>query len=128
MTATDQLTTVLHLRPEDHVAIATADLAADTEVAGPHGPLRLRADIPRGHKVAVQAVDEGGQVLKYGQSIGVATKDIRAGDHVHTHNLVFGEHEAPAEADHTVAPAAPPAVERTAVNAAGSAVASVPPP
>ena len=93
MTATDQLTTVLHLRPEDHVAIATADLAADTEVAGPHGPVRLRNDVPRGHKLAVQPVADGGQVLKYGQSIGRATGAIVAGDHVHTHNLGMDESE-----------------------------------
>ncbi|WP_147916727.1 UxaA family hydrolase [Ruania zhangjianzhongii] len=93
MTATVQSTLVLHLRPEDHVAIATADLAADSEVVGPHGPLRLRGDVPRGHKVAVQAVAVGAQVLKYGQSIGRATAAIAPGDHVHSHNLGMDESE-----------------------------------
>lgn len=46
-----------------------------------------RPGVPRGHKIALHDVPRGSQVRKYGQSIGVATKDIRAGDHVHTHNL-----------------------------------------
>ena len=70
-------------------------------------------EIPVGHKVALRDIAAGAPVRKYRHVIGYATADIAAGEHVHTHNLVFGEHEAPAEADHTVAPAAPPAVERT---------------
>ena len=27
------------------------------------------------------------RVIKYGESIGLATKPIRTGEHVHTHNL-----------------------------------------
>ncbi|HLS63096.1 MAG TPA: altronate dehydratase family protein [Ruania sp.] len=87
MTATVQSSLLLHLRGEDQVAIATSDLSAGSEVTGPHGPLLLCADIPRGHKVAVRDVAAGDQVLKYGQSIGRATAAIPAGDHVHSHNL-----------------------------------------
>src|SRR5690625_3687404 len=87
MTATVQSSLLLQLRDEDHVAIATSDLSAGSEVTGPHGPLPLRVDVPRGHKVAVRDVAAGDQVLKYGQSIGRATAAITAGDHVHSHNL-----------------------------------------
>ena len=53
--------------------------------------MRLRDDIPAGHKFAVDDVATGAQVCKYGQVIGVATGPIRAGEHVHTHNLAFAE-------------------------------------
>ena len=46
-----------------------------------------RPGVPRGHKIALRDVPRGAQVRKYGQSIGVATRDISAGDHVHVHNL-----------------------------------------
>lgn len=62
---------VLLLRPDDDVAVTIRDLPG----------------IPRGHKVAVRSVELGSQVRKYGQSIGVATRHIAPGEHVHSHNL-----------------------------------------
>ena len=44
-------------------------------------------DIPRGHKVALTDIKKGERVIKYGESIGEATCDIKKGDWVHTHNL-----------------------------------------
>lgn len=41
----------------------------------------------RGHKVALQTISAGEKVIKYGYPIGVATEDIPAGAHVHSHNL-----------------------------------------
>lgn len=43
--------------------------------------------IPNGHKVALVAIEAGEPIRKYGQVIGVASKPIQAGSHVHTHNL-----------------------------------------
>jgi arabinonate dehydratase len=77
----------LVLRPEDDVAIATRDLDAGTRLHAPTADLVLRGDVPRGHKLALHAVPTGQPVHKYGQSIGRATTDIAAGDHVHSHNL-----------------------------------------
>jgi altronate dehydratase small subunit len=45
------------------------------------------SDIPYGHKIALKDITSGETVYKYGLSIGSATTDIRAGDHVHTHNV-----------------------------------------
>lgn len=47
----------------------------------------LLADIPYGHKVAVKPIAKGEPIVKYGEEIGVATKDIKTGDYVHVHNL-----------------------------------------
>ncbi|MDE2949650.1 MAG: UxaA family hydrolase [Chloroflexota bacterium] len=44
-------------------------------------------DIAYGHKIALMDIAAGDTVLKYGLSIGSASCDIRAGDHVHTHNV-----------------------------------------
>jgi altronate hydrolase len=47
--------------------------------------------IPAGHKVALAAVAEGENVLRYGQRIGRARVPIEPGRHVHMHNLAYEE-------------------------------------
>ncbi len=53
--------------------------------------IRVRVDVPAGHKVALAEVRVGEPVRKYGQPIGVATQDIHVGDHVHSHNLSISD-------------------------------------
>ena len=43
--------------------------------------------IAYGHKIALMDIAAGDTVLKYGLSIGSATRAIQAGEHVHTHNV-----------------------------------------
>jgi altronate hydrolase len=43
-----------------------------------------------GHKIALSDIQKGERVIKYGYSIGIATKDIKKGEVVHTHNLKTG--------------------------------------
>lgn len=73
--------TTLRLSPEDNVVTAIRPLAV--------GDKGARALIPRGHKMAAEAIPAGAPVLKYAQIIGYAASDIAAGDHVHSHNLDF---------------------------------------
>ncbi len=44
-------------------------------------------NIPAGHKFALREIAAGDYVIKYGEIIGRATQDIRAGEWVHTHNV-----------------------------------------
>jgi altronate hydrolase len=83
---------ILTLASGDDVAIALDDLAPGERLAEPgHGlpPVAVLARVPRGHKIALRDVAEGAPVHKYGQVIGMAAVPIRAGEHVHTHNLAF---------------------------------------
>ena len=43
--------------------------------------------IPAGHKFALRDIAVGEAVIKYGQLIGRATRDIKKGEWVHTHNV-----------------------------------------
>ena len=43
--------------------------------------------IPVWHKMAINPVEKGGSVYKYGAAIGIALERIEAGNHVHTHNV-----------------------------------------
>jgi (2R)-sulfolactate sulfo-lyase subunit alpha len=49
--------------------------------------VRLNEAIPLGHKVALADIAAGQDVIEYGQRVGVATRDIARGDHVHIHNV-----------------------------------------
>lgn len=44
-------------------------------------------DVPFGHKIAVRDIKKGELINKYGEEIGIATKDIAKGEYVHVHNL-----------------------------------------
>jgi altronate dehydratase len=43
--------------------------------------------IPFAHKFALQSIEPGQPVVKYGEIIGLAKAPISPGDHVHRHNL-----------------------------------------
>jgi (2R)-sulfolactate sulfo-lyase subunit alpha len=45
------------------------------------------AEIPLGHKIALQDLKEGDTILKYGHDIGKVVKPIQKGEHVHVHNV-----------------------------------------
>ena len=40
-----------------------------------------------GHKFALKDIDKGADIIKYGYPIGVATENIKKGEHVHSHNM-----------------------------------------
>ena len=44
-------------------------------------------DIPLGHKLALNEIENGETVVKYGHDIGRTTAEIPKGRHVHVHNL-----------------------------------------
>lgn len=48
---------------------------------------RAGGDIPLGHKAARAAIRAGDPIIKYGDPIGLASRDIAAGEWVHVHNM-----------------------------------------
>ena len=73
----------IHIHPLDNVAVALHAIPAGTVFAG----VTANMDIPQGHKMALKALSENDQIMKYGFSIGHPTADIQPGDWVHTHNM-----------------------------------------
>ena len=75
---------------EDNVAtlLHDADGAADVEVVGEaaQGTVRATEPIRAGHKLALLAIQAGDPIVKYGFTIGEATRPIAAGEWVHLHN------------------------------------------
>lgn len=52
-----------------------------------HPADNVQVSLENGHKYARRTIRAGEAVIKYGFPIGVATQDIAAGAHVHSHNL-----------------------------------------
>ena len=52
-----------------------------------HPSDNVAVDTATGHKQALTDIPYGADVVKYGFPIGHATADIKAGEHVHTHNM-----------------------------------------
>jgi (2R)-sulfolactate sulfo-lyase subunit alpha len=49
--------------------------------------VKVLNDIPIGHKVALKDLARGETVMKYGIDIGRTIESIKAGEHVHVHNV-----------------------------------------
>lgn len=78
---------------EDTVGVVTVDIKTGEVAKGLYmdtqDPVEMKAlkDIPLGHKIALKDADVGDTVIKYGHDIGKVVAEIKAGDHVHVHNL-----------------------------------------
>jgi altronate dehydratase small subunit len=81
----------LVLHPDDNVATAVRGLPAGEEVgvtvASGGLTVKLRQAVPPGHKFALRDIASGGEVIKYGETIGQATAPIKKGEHAHLHNV-----------------------------------------
>ncbi len=73
----------IQIHPKDNVAVALKPIPAGTAFDG----VTAKTDIPQGHKMALSALAENEQIIKYGFSIGHATAPIASGEWVHTHNM-----------------------------------------
>ena len=86
------LNLALKVNDKDNVATIFAEVAANSKVEvrdkkGDSEIITAFNDIPYGHKIAVVDIAVGEEIFKYGEEIGVATKEIKKGDYVHVHNL-----------------------------------------
>ncbi|MCX8189182.1 MAG: UxaA family hydrolase [Nitrososphaeria archaeon] len=75
----------------DNVASALTNLkygeVIELEVGNIVYRVKLFSDIPFGHKFALKRINKGEYIIKYGEIIGRAVKDINVGEHVHIHNV-----------------------------------------
>jgi (2R)-sulfolactate sulfo-lyase subunit alpha len=77
----------------DDVGVAVVDIEPGTHCAGrilsTNQPREASANeaIPLGHKIALRDFAVGDTVTKYNCPIGKVVQPIKAGQHVHVHNL-----------------------------------------
>ena len=82
---------VIVINTKDNVATALIDLekgiSLQVEVGDNKVKVAPRNPIPFGHKLALKKIPKGDNIIKYGEVIGKATRDIEVGEHVHVHNV-----------------------------------------
>ena len=76
---------------KDNVAVAIEPISKGDLVSyvvnGQEITLTAQQDITIYHKLACRDIAKGEPVVKYGEHIGIAGCDIKAGEHVHVHNV-----------------------------------------
>ena len=77
----------IKIHDQDMVAVALTNLSAGEIVSSDNKEIILLEDIPNAHKIALIDITKGEQIIKYGNSIGTATSNIKAGQWVHDHNV-----------------------------------------
>ncbi len=84
----------LMLSAKDNVATLLEDAAPGAKVLVRLGretsTVSAREKIPFGFKIALSDIARGADIIKYGETIGIASQDIKQGDMVHVHNLEGG--------------------------------------
>ena len=68
---------------KDNVAVALEELKKGEIIDN----IKLLDDIPFGHKVLLNDLKNGDNIIKYGNPIGHLTIDCKKGEHIHEHNL-----------------------------------------
>ena len=78
---------VIRIHEKDNAAVALSPVPAGEVVTAGGVTVTAVEDIPQGHKIALFDIPENENVIKYGFPIGHTTTDVKAGSHLHTHNM-----------------------------------------
>lgn len=83
---------VMHSLDNTATVVDLVEPSTDIVLEVDRQPLKVHVidRIPFGHKFALYDIPKGSQIVKYGEKIGIATQDIRSGQHVHVHNIESG--------------------------------------
>jgi altronate dehydratase small subunit len=75
--------------PKDNVATAKSPISPGTRLTfSKNTKIIAKEEIPFAHKVSLRRIPKGGPVIKYGERIGRAVREIEPGELVHIHNVV----------------------------------------
>jgi altronate dehydratase small subunit len=80
---------VIHENDNVATSLTPLDLgqAVYLEIRGHEEEIILKSSVPAGHKFALNEIQTGEDVIKYGEAIGRALRRIFRGEHVHIHNV-----------------------------------------
>ncbi|MDQ1471138.1 MAG: altronate hydrolase [Bryobacterales bacterium] len=83
----------IHLHARDNVAVARVPLSTGQILRIEGVEFQAQSNVPAGHKLALMRIEPGEHIYRYGQRIGLASRPIDQGEHIHTHNVTFEEIE-----------------------------------
>lgn len=76
------------IKDQDNVVVVVQDTAEGTEIME---GLVANQDIPQAHKVALEDIPAGGEIIRYGVVLGYAVQAIKKGDWINEHMLELPE-------------------------------------
>lgn len=79
--------TFIKINPADSVVVCLQAMPKGETISVDGKTVTLNQDTPAGHKVLINDVSEGTDIIKYGYPIGHAMQDLKAGDWVNENNL-----------------------------------------
>lgn len=76
----------------DNVATIFGQVKEGSEIdvidsKGNRAVVKVLENVPYGHKIALNEIKKGEKIIKYGEGLGIATVEIKVGQHVHIHNI-----------------------------------------
>jgi len=77
----------IQINPIDNVAVACEVLEEGDTAGIGETDIVLKETIGLAHKFALNPIQKGEKIIKYGVVIGSATHSIKRGEHVHLHNM-----------------------------------------
>ncbi len=77
---------VIRITPYDNVAVAVQPVTKGQTIILDGVTVTALEDINQGHKIALQDIQQGENIIKYGFPIAHALADIKKGQWIHTHN------------------------------------------
>jgi len=81
----------IKLHEKDTVAIALRPFIQGEKIQLDNNlSIELLNDVPFGHKISLHSMQAGEHIIKFGNSIGIATTDIAPGHWVHSQNIKSG--------------------------------------
>jgi altronate dehydratase small subunit len=77
------------LNEKDNVAVLLEDVCEnDTVRTESGGELAAVSDIGFSHKILLEDLRRGEDIIKYGEVIGRANADLKKGEWIHIHNMI----------------------------------------
>ena len=77
----------IKIHSRDNVIIALKDFSVGDVIEVDGKRVIVLNDIEKGHKIAIDEIPSGTDIIKYGYPIGHAIADIKLGEHVHVQNV-----------------------------------------
>lgn len=78
---------MLIINPRDNVGVVLEDVIKENTLNYKNIEVVAKENIEFAHKVALKDFAVGEVILKYGESIGYALKEIKRGEWIHIHNM-----------------------------------------
>ncbi len=78
---------MLIINPVDNVGVVLENVEKGDELTAQGAQVTSLENIEFAHKIALKDFLPGEEIIKYGESIGYALKNIKRGEWVHIHNL-----------------------------------------